>query len=181
MKAFKCVHVQIYLKEVDGFKYCLDFVKGFCLTLFKFIYCILLYFILNENIIKIFSVSVRRRWSNTLEAFVYNKASTLQVLQWFPTLKTEHWIHSPGILKYRNEILPCNMFPSDVPGASLNLRLEILKLQGLFNGVFPYLRIVNYVVWLCLWFYFVDPWKGIRVSKEKEMFLLYYHVNYCAS
>ena len=61
MKAFKCVHVQIYLKEVDGFKYCLDFVKGFCLTLFKFIYCILLYFILNENIIKILSVSVRRR------------------------------------------------------------------------------------------------------------------------
>ena len=38
------------------------------------------------------------------------------------------------------------MFPSDVPGASLKLRLEILKLQGLFNGVFPYLRIVNYVV-----------------------------------
>ena len=69
MKALKCVHVQIYLKEVDGFKYCLDFVKGFCLTLFKFIYCILLYFILNENIIKTFSVSVRRRWSNTVESF----------------------------------------------------------------------------------------------------------------
>ena len=83
------------------------------------------------------------------KAFVYNKASTLQVLQWFPTLKTEHWIHSPGILKYRNEILPYNMFPSDVPGASLNLRLEILKLQGLFNGVFPYLRVVNYVVCDC--------------------------------
>ena len=39
----------------------LYFVKGFCLTLFKFIYCILLYIILNQNIIKTFSVSVRRR------------------------------------------------------------------------------------------------------------------------
>ena len=59
---------------------------------------------------------------------------------------TEHWIHSPKILKYCNEILSYDMFPSDVPGASLNSRLEILKLQGLFNGVFPYLRVVNYVV-----------------------------------
>ena len=39
----------------------LCFVKGVCLTLCKFIYCILLYFILNENIIKTFSVSVGRR------------------------------------------------------------------------------------------------------------------------
>ena len=69
MKALKCVQVQIYLKGVDAFKYCLCFVKGVCLTLCKFIYCILLYFILNENIIKTFSVSVRRRWSNTLESF----------------------------------------------------------------------------------------------------------------
>ena len=43
------------------FSFVLYFVKGFCLTLFKFIYCILLYFILKENIIKTFSVSVRRR------------------------------------------------------------------------------------------------------------------------
>ena len=69
MKALKSVHVQIYPKEVDGFKYCLDFVKGFCLTLFKFIYCILLYFILNENIVKTFSLSVRRRRSNTRGSF----------------------------------------------------------------------------------------------------------------
>ena len=62
---------------------------------------------------------------------------------------TEHCIHSPKILKYSNEILPYNMFPSDVPGASLKLRLEILKLQGLFNGVFPYLRVVNDVVCDC--------------------------------
>ena len=61
MKALKCVRVQIYLKEVMVLNFVLYFVKGFCLTLFKFIYCILLYFILNENIIKTFSVSVRRR------------------------------------------------------------------------------------------------------------------------
>ena len=42
-------------------RFVLYFVKGFCSTLFKFIYCILLYFILNENIIKTFSVSVRQR------------------------------------------------------------------------------------------------------------------------
>ena len=41
MKALKCVHVQIYLKKVDDFKYCLDFVKGFCLNLFTVFYCIL--------------------------------------------------------------------------------------------------------------------------------------------
>ena len=61
METLKCVHVQICLKEADGFKFFLYFVKGFCLTLFIFIYCILLYFILNENVIKTCSVSVRRR------------------------------------------------------------------------------------------------------------------------
>ena len=34
---------------------------------FPFYLCILMYFILNENIMKTFSVSVRRRWSNTLQ------------------------------------------------------------------------------------------------------------------
>ena len=58
--------------------------------------------------------------------------------------------HSPKILKYCNEILPYNMFPSDVPAASLNLWPEILKLQGLFNGEFPYLRVVDCVVFDCV-------------------------------
>ena len=59
----------------------LHFVKGICLTLFKIIYCILLYFILNENIIKILVFLSAGDDQTHSEAFLYNKACTLQFLQ----------------------------------------------------------------------------------------------------
>ena len=65
-------------------------------------------------------------------------------------METLKCVHVQIYLKYCNEILSYNIFPSDVPGASLNSRLEKVKLQGLFNGVFPYLRVVNYVLCDCV-------------------------------